>query len=153
MKLPYIKIYTADLLAAARKLTDQQLGRALVGVCEQAFENNTAYLPASPREQVFFDMLMQWKNESFELYSNKKAAGRKGGKRTQHKYRKIDGSKGTVSALNYLPKQTETDTETETKTETKTKTETENISLTAQPAAQGERAFSLSQTGESLNLV
>ena len=61
MKIPYIKIYTADLLAKARKLSPEQIGRALVGVCEQAFENQTDYTPQTEPEQAFFDLLMEWK--------------------------------------------------------------------------------------------
>ena len=144
MKLPYIKIYTADLLAAGRHLTTEQVGDAVLGICEEAFENDTAYQPQSRHEQALYDMLTHWKEEAKEGYLVKKRAGRKGGQTTQRKNKQIDASKPLPSASSTPSKQTDTDTETETDTETKTetetntetKTETENIITTA-PSAQG----------------
>ena len=88
MKIPYIKIYTADLLAVCRKLTDEQLGSAMLGICEQAFENDTAYLPQTPQEERLFELLSQWKEESKESYFQNKKNGSKGGKKTSAKYSK-----------------------------------------------------------------
>ena len=65
MKIPYIKIYASDLLAKSRKLSPEQIGRAVVGVCEQAFENATDYQPQTEPEQAFFNLLLEWKSESF----------------------------------------------------------------------------------------
>ena len=72
MKIPYIKIYTADLLAVCRKLTDEQLGSAVLGICEQAFENDTTYLPDTPQEERLFALLTQWKDEALESYEQNK---------------------------------------------------------------------------------
>ena len=149
MKLPYIKIYTSDLLAIYRKLTDAQLGRAMVGICEQAFENETAYLPQTPQEERLFTLLTQWKDESQKNYLQNKRVGRKAAKaRWQKKSVSEDASSmGTRYGQSKCQTETETktETETETETETKTETETENISLTAQQAAQGERDSSSPQ--------
>ena len=65
MKIPYIKIYASDLLAKSRKLSPEQIGRAVVGLCEQAFENETAYKPQNEAEEAFFNLLLEWKSESF----------------------------------------------------------------------------------------
>ena len=64
MKIPYIKIYTADLLAKSRHLSAEQIGKALIGICEQAFENQTQYRPDNEAEGALFDLFTQWKNES-----------------------------------------------------------------------------------------
>ena len=50
MKIPYIKIYTADLLAKSRHLSAEQIGNAMIGICEQAFENETLYEPKNEAE-------------------------------------------------------------------------------------------------------
>lgn len=81
MKIPYVKIYTADLLAKARKLSPEQIGRAVVGVCEQAFENATDYTPQTEPEQAFFDLLMEWKQESIAALKQKRSAGKNGAKK------------------------------------------------------------------------
>ena len=142
MKLPYIKIYTADLLAAGRNLTAQQLGEAILGVCEQAFENDTAYLPSTAREERFFDMLTQWKNESATGYNQKKKKGKKAASARWGKTVVLDGATSIRAGHSQPNCQTDTETKTETETETKTEAETKNISLTAPAkAAQGEREF------------
>ena len=138
MKLPYVKLYTADLLAASRHLTAQQLGEALLGICEQAFENATDYQPETAREQAFFEQLLCWKNEAEQSYKQRKKAGRKGGRVTGQKSKKIVGSEIKIPASSTTLKQTETDTETETETET------ENNITPIPPTAQGENIRSLS---------
>ena len=115
MKIPYVKIYTADLLAKSRRLSAEQIGNAVIGLCEQAFENETAYQPQTEPERAFFNMLLDWKNESVASLKQKKLAGKKGGKATQQKYKLSDESTACLSASSTLIKQTETDTETEYK--------------------------------------
>ncbi len=144
MKIPYIKLYTADLLAASRHLTAQQIGQAVLGICEQAFEDDCTYLPQTQREKQFFQMLGHWKEEAQIGYAQKKKAGRLGGKTKQQKMTKIDGSGAISSACSTPPSQTETDTKTETKPYTETKTE-KNNTLTARAEngpAQGTQDFS-----------
>ena len=87
MRIPYIKLYASDLLAASRSLTSQQLGRALVGICERAFENNTTYQPQDACERAFFRMLLVWEKESRRTYMACVRAGRKGGRKTQQNSR------------------------------------------------------------------
>lgn len=113
MKIPYVKIYTADLLAKSRKLSPEQIGRAVLGLCEQAFENATDYTPGTQAEQALFDLLLSWKNESISALKQKKNAGRKGGKSTQAKRQFLDGSTASPRASSTQTKQTETDTETD----------------------------------------
>lgn len=113
MKIPYVKIYTADLLAKSRKLSPEQIGRAVLGLCEQAFENATDYTPGTQAEQALFDLLLSWKNESISALKQKKHAGRKGGKSTQAKRQFLDGSTASPRASSTQTKQTETDTETD----------------------------------------
>ena len=98
MKIPYVKIYTADLLAKARKLSPEQIGRAVVGVCEQAFENQTAYKPINEEERSFYEMLLNWKNASVSVIKSRKKAGRKGGLATQSKSKLSDGSNASPFA-------------------------------------------------------
>ena len=102
MKIPYVKIYTADLLATSRKLTPEQIGQAILGMCEQAFENETAYQPQSQAEQALFDMLVSWKQESIAALKQKKNAGRSGAKKRWQKEREkaelSDGSTAIISA-------------------------------------------------------
>lgn len=102
MKIPYVKIYTADLLATSRKLTPEQIGQAILGLCEQAFENETAYQPQSQAEQALFDMLVAWKQESIAALKQKKNAGRSGAKKRWQKEREkaelSDGSTAIISA-------------------------------------------------------
>ena len=109
MKIPYVKIYTADLLAKSRKLSPEQIGRAVLGLCEQAFENATDYTPGTQAEQALFDLLLSWKNESISALKQKKNAGRKGGKSTQAKRQFLDGSTASPRASSTQTKQTETD--------------------------------------------
>lgn len=102
MKIPYVKIYPADLLATSRKLTPEQIGQAILGLCEQAFENETAYQPQSQAEQALFDMLVSWKQESIAALKQKKNAGRSGAKKRWQKEREkaelSDGSTAIISA-------------------------------------------------------
>ena len=140
MKIPYIKIYTADLLAVCRKLTDEQLGSAVLGICEQAFENDTTYLPDTPQEERLFALLTQWKDEALESYEQNKKKMKKARSARWKKQENVVGKSLRNMFEGGIAQQT--DTETETETETDTDTETENISLTAQaPAAQTEREF------------
>ena len=133
MKIPYIKIYTADLLAVCRKLTDEQLGSAVLGICEQAFENDTAYLPDTPQEERLFALLTQWKDEALESYEQNKKKMKKARSARWKKQENVVGKSLRNMFEGGIAQQTDTETDTET--------ETENISLTAQaPAAQGERA-------------
>ena len=100
MKIPYVKIYTADLLAKARKLSPEQIGRAVVGVCEQAFENQTDYIPQTEPEQAFFDLLMEWKQESIAALKQKRSAGRNGAKkRWQSEKQNTQLSDGSTAIL------------------------------------------------------
>ena len=129
MKIPYIKIYTADLLAVCRKLTDEQLGSAVLGICEQAFENDTAYLPDTPQEERLFALLTQWKDEALESYEQNKKKMKKARSARWKKQENVVGKSLRNMFEGGIAQQTDTETETE------------NISLTAQaPAAQGERA-------------
>lgn len=117
MKIPYLKIYTADLLAVNRKLNPEQIGSAILGICEQAFDNQTQYEPKNEAERAFYDMLLGWKNESIKALKIKKLAGKKGGTVTQARHKLSDGSTACFSASSKQNKQTETDTETETETD------------------------------------
>ncbi|MBO5910749.1 MAG: hypothetical protein J6Q05_00935 [Elusimicrobiaceae bacterium] len=137
MKIPYIKLYTADLLAASRNLTAQQIGEAVLGLCETAFENDTLYAPQTAREEAFFNMLLRWKDESKTAWQQRKKAGRNGGKHTQQKNKKIDGSEIISSALSNPNKHTDTETEAYTETET------ENISLIV-PLSEGQKEKEIS---------
>lgn len=101
MKIPYVKIYTADLLATSRKLTPEQIGQAILGLCEQAFENETAYQPQSQAEQALFDMLVSWKQESIAALKQKKNAGRSGAKKRWQKEREKQNFQ-TVASLLFL---------------------------------------------------
>lgn len=114
MKIPYIKIYTADLLAKSRKLTAEQIGSALIGICEQAFENYTDYIAKTESEEAFYEMLMCWKNESVFSLKQKKKAGRLGAKKTNEKRRLSDGGTAVLSADGIPKRHTETETDTET---------------------------------------
>ncbi|MBR4682723.1 MAG: hypothetical protein IKP06_05430 [Elusimicrobiaceae bacterium] len=117
MKIPYIKIYTADLLAKSRHLSAEQIGNAMIGICEQAFENETLYEPKNEAERSFYNMLFSWKNESISALKQKKLAGKKGGLVTQARHKLSDESTACLSASSTSNKQTETDTESETETE------------------------------------
>lgn len=117
MKIPYVKIYTADILAKTRKLTPEQIGRAVVGICEQAFENQTDYAPKTDAEKALFDMLIGWKNESVSALKQKKNAGRLGAKKTNAKRKLSDGGTAAISAVGTPERQTDTDTDTDTETD------------------------------------
>lgn len=125
MKTPYIKLYTADILALNRFVTAEQLGQALIEVCENAFSNTHSKCShkTGPERQLF-KMLYAWKEESRQAYQACVKAGRKGGKKTQanraQKQQQIDGSGAGTLALSPSAKHTETETEPETETETET---------------------------------
>lgn len=138
MKIPYLKIYPADILAISRNLTTDQLGQAVLGICEQAFANDTPYQPDTRNEQVLFDLLTRWKDEAFAAYKQKRASGRKGGKQTQAKNKLSDGSSACLSASSTPNKQPETETKPETEPQPEPETEAEkNILTAAQPGTQG----------------
>ncbi|MBP5403822.1 MAG: hypothetical protein J6Y17_01880 [Elusimicrobiaceae bacterium] len=120
MKIPYIKIYTADLLAKSRHLTDAQIGRALVGICEQAFENQTQYKANDEAEGALFELFLQWKNESVSSLKSRKRAGKIGAQARWSNTQLSDGSKRISSAISKCECQTETDAETEAETDTGT---------------------------------
>ncbi|MDD6153478.1 MAG: hypothetical protein PUC11_05980 [Elusimicrobia bacterium] len=128
MKIPYVKVYTADLLAKSRRLTPEQIGRAILGICEQAFENATDYAPQTDAEKALFDMLIGWKNESVSALKQKKKAGRLGAQKTNEKRKLSDGGTAALSAVGTSKRHTETDTDTETETDI-------NKQHTAAPAA------------------
>jgi len=134
MKIPYIKLYTADLLAASRNLTVQQIGEAVLGLCEQAFENDTAYVPQTAREEAFFNMLLRWKEESKIAYKQNKRTAKQAAQ-TRWKKQAFSEGASSICTANASP---QCHTETETKTETDTETETENISLTV-PLNEGQK--------------
>ena len=127
MKIPYIKIYTADLLAKSRHLSAEQIGNAMIGICEQAFENETQYEPKNEAERSFYTMLFGWKNESISALKQKKLAGKKGGLITQARHKLSDESTACLSASSTHSKQTETEAEAESETETETDTVKEKI--------------------------
>lgn len=129
MKIPYVKVYTADLLAKSRRLTPEQIGRAILGICEQAFENATDYSPQTDAEKALFDMLIGWKNESVSALKQKKKAGRLGAQKTNEKRKLSDGGTAALSAVGTRKRHIETDTDTETETDI-------NKQLTAAPAAE-----------------
>ena len=125
MKTPYIKLYTADILALNRFVTDEQLGHALVEVCENAFNNTSLkWAHKTGHERQLFKMLYAWKEESRRAYQACVKAGRKGGKKTQanriQKQQKIDESDACTLALSQSAKHTETETKTETEPYTET---------------------------------
>ncbi len=134
MKIPYVKIYTADLLATSRKLTPEQIGQAILGLCEQAFENETAYQPQSQAEQALFDMLVSWKQESIAALKQKKNAGRSGAKKRWQKEREkaelSDGSTAIPSAISEKREKEEKEKVIQKEKEVK-----EKKILTADPAA------------------
>ena len=129
MKTPYIKIYTADVLALSRFVTAEQLGQALIQICENAFNNtDLKWATKTGPERQLFKFLYAWKEESRQAYQACVKAGRKGGKKTQanrqRKEPKIDGSGAYALALSVDAKHTETETKTKTETEPETETET-----------------------------
>ena len=80
------------MLAAARNLTDQQLGRALVGICEQAFENDTGYVPDTRHEEAFFNLLTQWLGEAKSSCAQHKKRSRNAAQARWQKNRVSDGA-------------------------------------------------------------
>lgn len=114
MKVPYIKIYTADLLAKTRYLSPEQIGQAVIGICEQGFENQTQYRPKNEAERAFYEMLVAWKNESISALKQKKLAGKNGAKKRWQANKLSDGSTAIPTANSTQLWQTETETETET---------------------------------------
>lgn len=145
MKIPYVKVYTADLLAKSRRLSPEQIGRAILGICEQAFENATDYNPQTDSEKALFDMLIGWKNESVSALKQKKKAGRLGAQKTNEKRKLSDGGTAVLSAVGTRKRHTETDTDTETETDI-------NKQLTAAPAA-GQAKPKLNKLQEFSNAV
>lgn len=134
MKIPYVKLYTADLLAASRYLTSQQIGDGILALCESAFENDTAYTPDTAREQAFFNMLLNWKEESRQALETNKKKMKKARSMRWQKKQNIVGQSLQKATQATLPQHTETEPDTETKTETEPETENINI-FTAQPRA------------------
>ena len=92
MKIPYIKLYTPEVLAATRHLSITSIGEIVVGVCELAFDGTTHFEAACPAEQAFFEMMVEWKKESEQALLQKKLAGKKGGKTAQQKRRRLEES-------------------------------------------------------------
>lgn len=142
MKIPYIKLYTADLLAASRHLTSEQLGDAVLGVCESAFENKTLYQPQTSREKDFFDLLLQWKEEALQAYQTNQKKMKKARACLWKKTKNTVGQSLNTGIEPPHPQHTET--------ETKTETETENINTLTAPlnAAQTASAVSFKKTGK-----
>ena len=118
MKIPYIKIYTADLLAKSRHLSAEQIGKALIGICEQAFENQTQYRPDNEAEGALFDLFTQWKNESVSSLKSRKKAGKIGALSRWSNTQLSEGSKRISSAISKCECQTDTETEADTETGT-----------------------------------
>lgn len=129
MKIPYIKIYTADLLAKTRRLSPQEIGEAVIAACEMAFEGSTEYKPAQANAQAFFNMLNDWTAESKDALKAQRTRAKKG---AQARWQKSEVLDGTQAFTKEMPKQsftqchTEIDTDTETDIkETKKKSEPE----------------------------
>lgn len=124
MKLPYIKLYTADLLAASRNLTAEQVGAGIMSICELAFENDTSFVPQTAREIAFFEMLTRWKEEAKKAYKKNKEVSKKAAQIRWQKNKVSEGAPGSMPLYGTPSCQTET----------KTETETENINIyTAHP--------------------
>ena len=111
MKIPYIKLYTADLLAASRNLTAQQIGEVVLGLCESAFENDTAYVPQTAREEAFFDMLLRWKEESLQALEQNKKKMKKARSMRWVKKENIVGQSLKNNTHGTIPQHTDTETE------------------------------------------
>lgn len=131
MKIPYIKIYTADLLAKTRRLSPQEIGEAVIAACEMAFEGSTEYKPAQANAQAFFNMLNDWTAESKDALKAQRTRAKKGAQLRWQKSEVLDGAQAFTKEM---PKQsftqchTETDTDTETDIkETKKKSEPEPL--------------------------
>lgn len=131
MKIPYIKIYTADLLAKTRRLSPQEIGEAVIAACEMAFEGSTEYKPAQANAQAFFNMLNDWTAESKDALKAQRTRAKKGAQARWQKSEVLDGAQAFTKEM---PKQSftqcHTDTETDTETnikETKKKSEPESL--------------------------
>lgn len=139
MKIPYIKIYTADLLAKTRRLSPQEIGEAVIAACEMAFEGSTDYKPAQANAQAFFNMLNDWTAESKDALKAQHSRAKKGAQARWQKSEVLDGAQAFTKEM---PKQsicqcqteTETDTETDIK-ETKKKSEPEPLLPTKKQTA------------------
>lgn len=119
MKIPYIKIYTADLLAKTRRLSAQEIGEAVIAACELAFEGSTDYEQclsnASENAQAFFNMLKEWAEDSKEALKVQRERAQKGAQTRWQKSSSIVGAKAYAQAmLKHNAKQCHTETETET---------------------------------------
>lgn len=121
MKIPYIKIYTADLLAKTRRLSAQEIGEAVIAACELAFEGSTDYEQclsnASDNAKAFFNMLKEWAEDSKEALKVHRERAQKGAQTRWQKSAAIVGAKAYAQAmLKHNAKQCHTETETETET-------------------------------------
>ena len=139
MKIPYIKIYTADLLAKTRRLSPQEIGEAVIAACEMAFEGSTDYKPAQANAQAFFNMLNDWTAESKDALKAQHSRAKKGAQARWQKSEVLDGAQAFTKEM---PKQSicqcQTETETETETdikETKKKSEPEPLLPTKKQTA------------------
>lgn len=124
MKIPYIKIYTADLLAKTRRLSAQEIGEAVIAACELAFEGSTDYEQclsnASDNAKAFFNMLKEWAEDSKEALKVQRERAQKGAQTRWQKSEAVVGAKAYAQAmLKHNAKQCHTETETETETEIK----------------------------------
>lgn len=147
MKIPYIKIYTADLLAKTRRLSPQEIGEAVIAACEMAFEGSTEYKPAQANAQAFFNMLNDWTAESKDALKAQRTRAKKG---AQARWQKSEVLDGTQAFTKEMPKQsftqchTETDTDTETDIkETKKKSEPEPLLPKPKPQTLQDAVFDL----------
>ena len=117
MKIPYIKIYTADLLAKTRRLSPQEIGEAVIAACEMAFEGSTDYKPAQANAQAFFNMLNDWTSESKDALKAQHSRAKKGAQARWQKSEVLDGAQAFTKEM---PKQSICQCQTETETETET---------------------------------
>ena len=117
MKIPYIKIYTADLLAKTRRLSPQEIGEAVIAACEIAFEGSTDYKPAQANAQAFFNMLNDWTAESKDALKAQHVRAKKGAQARWQKSEVLDGAQAFTKEM---PKQSICQCQTETETETET---------------------------------
>ncbi len=146
MKIPYIKIYTADLLAKTRRLSAQEIGEAVIAACELAFEGSTDYEQclsnASENAQAFFNMLKEWAEDSKEALKVQRERAQKGAQRRWKKSEPVVGAKAYAQAmLKHNAKQCHTETETELnikKDSTEKKTE---VALFEKPKPQKDVLF------------
>lgn len=124
-KIPYIKIYTADLLAKSRHLNAEQIGRLVIAACEKAFEGNDAHAFLDPQEQSLFSMLNDWICESEEALHDRKNSAKRAAKARWSKSKisdvceRIVRTNANASHAEMRPQRTvkchtETDTDTET---------------------------------------